>query len=337
MERFSAYLFITPTMNAAASHSAALLDSTHGQPKVLVVDDQPLHMQLMVQTLAEDYQLYMATHGEQALSLCRSDAPDLVLLDIQMPGVDGFAVCKALQADPKTASIPIIFVTARADAGQETHGLSLGAVDFIAKPINPAVLRARVRTHLTLKFQSDMLKKLVLLDGLSGVFNRRYFDQQLASEWARCARNKQALTLVLIDIDHFSAYNARYGHQAGDDCLRLIAVALKAVLRRPADLVARFAGEEFVCLLPDTSASEARKLANAMAQRVREMGGMAPGTAALQHLSISIGLASCAPQHANTASTADALLQEAVVQLAHAKASGPGQIRSKALESAAAA
>lgn len=319
-------------MNAAAAHSAALLDSTHGRPKLLVVDDQPQHMELLVQTLSQDYQVYMATNGEQALALCRDDAPDLILLDVQMPGLDGFAVCKALKATPATAAIPVILVTARSDAGQETHGLSLGAVDFIVKPINPAVVRARVHTHLTLKFQSDMLKKLVLLDGLSGVFNRRYFDQQLASEWARSARSNLPLSLVMVDIDHFGAYNARYGHQAGDDCLRLIAVALKGALRRPADLVARFAGEEFACLLPDTSPTDARKLANTMAQRVRDLGGLQQGHTALKHITISIGLVT---RGQAASGELDAFLQQAIAQLALAKASGPGQIRSSVLDSTA--
>lgn len=321
-------------MNAAATHTAALLDSTHGKPKVLVVDDQPLPMELLVQTLCDDYQLYMATSGEQALALCRSDPPDLVLLDVLMPGMDGFSVCKALKANPATAAIPVIFVTARSDPGQETHGLSLGAVDFIAKPINPAVVRARVHTHLTLKFQADMLKKLVLLDGLSGVFNRRYFDQQLASEWGRSTRSGLPLSLILVDVDHFSAYNTRYGHQAGDDCLRLIAVALKGVLRRPADLVARFAGEEFACLLPDTSPADVRKLANDMAQRVRDLGKLQPGHTALQNITVSIGLVT--RTHA-AAGQVDGFLQEVSAQLALAKASGPGQIRSTVMQGTPAA
>ena len=160
-------------MNAPATHAAALLDSTHGKPKLLVVDDQPDNIQQLVQAFAGDYQVFMATSGEQALAVCHSNPPDLVLLDVLMPGMDGFAVCRQLQAQEATAHIPIILVTARPDAGQETHGLGLGAVDFISKPVNPAVVRARVHTHLTLKFQSDLLKKLVLLDGLSGVFNRR--------------------------------------------------------------------------------------------------------------------------------------------------------------------
>lgn len=306
-----------------------LLDSTHGKPKLLVVDDQPVHLQLLMHTLSADYQVYMATSGEQALALCRSDPPDLVLLDVLMPGMDGFSVCKAIKADPRTAELPIIFVTARSDPGQETHGLSLGAVDFIAKPINPAVVKARVRTHLTLKFQSDMLKKLVLLDGLSGVFNRRYFDQQLASEWARSTRSNQPLSLILVDVDHFEAYNARYGHQAGDDCLRMIAVALKGVLRRPADLVARFAGEEFACLLPDTSPAHARKLANDMEQRVRELAGLKPEHAALRQVTVSLGLITrlqAAPVPWAT------FLHTASEQLQLAKRAGTGQIRATQLE-----
>lgn len=311
-------------MNAAAAHTASLLDSTHGKPKVLVVDDQPLHMELLVQTLCDDYQLFMATSGEQALALCRSNLPDLVLLDVLMPGMDGFTVCKALQADPTTAGIPVIFVTARSDPGQETHGLSMGAVDFIAKPINPAVVRARVHTHLTLKFQANMLQKVVLLDDLSGVFNRHYFDQQLRSEWARSTRSGASLSLMLVDVDHFSAYNARYGHQAGDDCLRLMAVALKGVLRRPADLVARFAGEEFACLLPDTSPGDALKLANDMVRRIRGLGNLQPGHTAMQHITVSIGQVT--RTHAAKGSAED-FLQEASTQLAQAKAIGTGQIR----------
>ena len=188
-----------------------------------------------------------------------------------MPGMDGFAVCRQLKANPATAAIPIILITTRTDPGTETHGLGLGAVDCISKPLNPDVVRARVHAHLTLKYQADLLKKLVLLDGLSGVFNRRYFDQQLATEWARAARSGLSLSLVLLDVDHFAAYNARYGHQAGDDCLRLIAVTLKSVLRRPADVVARFAGEEFACLLPDTSHADALGLAQTMVQRVQQL------------------------------------------------------------------
>lgn len=318
-------------MNAPATHTAALLDSTHGKPKLLVVDDQPDNIQLLVQAFAGDYQVFMATSGEQALTVCQSDPPDLVLLDVLMPGMDGFAVCRQLKAQEATAHIPIILVTARPDAGQETHGLGLGAVDFISKPVNPAVVRARVHTHLTLKFQSDLLKKLVLLDGLSGVFNRRYFDQQLATEWARAARSRLSLSLVLLDVDHFGAYNERHGHQAGDDCLRLIAVTLKAVLRRPADVVARFGGEEFACLLPDTSHADARNLALEMERRIRQLALPRGGAQGSEVVSVSVGVGTRVSPHSGQASD---LLGLASAQLQQAKHAGRGQVRYASLDTA---
>jgi diguanylate cyclase (GGDEF)-like protein len=270
---------------------AEMLDSTHGRPKLLVVDDQPINIQVMYRCFAGDYQVFMATNGEQALSLCKSNPPDLILLDVVMPGVDGFEVCKRLKADESTHHIPVIFVTAHTDPAQETHGLSLGAVDFIAKPINPDVVRARVKTHLTLKFQSDLLRKLVFLDGLTGVFNRRYFDQQISTEWARAARNNTPLSLILLDVDFFKLFNDRYGHQAGDDTLRVIGVALKSCLRRPADLVARYGGEEFACILPETSYEDALAIANELEAKIRSLDIAHVSSEAAGVVTISVGLA----------------------------------------------
>jgi len=250
---------------------AALLDSTHGKPKLLVVDDQPINIQVMYQAFAGDYQVFMATTGAQALTICAENPPDLVLLDVVMPGMDGFEVCAKLKADDATRNIPIIFVTGHSDPAQETHGLSLGAVDFIAKPVNPAVVRARVQSQLTLKFQSDLLRKLVFLDGLSGVFNRRYFDQQFSMEFARSIRNASPLSIIMVDVDHFKLFNDRYGHQSGDDCLRQIAMTLKLCLKRPADLVARYGGEEFACVLPDTNFDDAQVIAHELETRVRAL------------------------------------------------------------------
>ena len=270
---------------------AEMLDSTHGRPKLLVVDDQPINIQVMYRCFAGDYQVFMATNGEQALGICSSNPPDLILLDVVMPGLDGFEVCKRLKADESTRHIPVIFVTAHTDPAQETHGLSLGAVDFIAKPINPDVVRARVKTHLTLKFQSDLLRQLVFLDGLTGVFNRRYFDQQMSTEWARSARNNTPLSLILLDVDFFKLFNDRYGHQAGDDALRVVASALKSCLRRPADLVARYGGEEFACVLPETSYEDALVIANELETKIRSLAIPHQSSTADSVLTISIGLA----------------------------------------------
>ncbi len=307
----------------------ALLDSSHGRPRLLVVDDQPINIQVMHQVFGTDHQVFMATNGEQALAICQANPPDLVLLDVVMPGMDGFEVCARLKANPSTRNIPVIFVTAHSDAAQETHGLSVGAVDFISKPVNPAVVRARVKTHLTLKFQSDLLRNLVFLDGLTGVYNRRYFDQQMGVEWARAARNNTTLSLIMVDVDHFKLYNDRYGHQAGDDCLRQIAQILKSSLRRPSDLVARYGGEEFACILPETGYEDALAITQEIERMVR--AHKIPH-AFSQHdgvVTASLGLAA---RTAQAVGDAVALVGLADAQLYLAKQTGRGRVCSAKLE-----
>jgi diguanylate cyclase (GGDEF)-like protein len=237
--------------------------------------------------------------------------------------MDGFEVCSSLKADDATCNIPVIFVTAHTDAAQETHGLGLGAVDFIAKPVNPAVVRARVKTQLTLKFQSDLLRKLVFLDGLSGVYNRRYFDQQLGIEWARSTRSSFPLSAIMIDVDHFKLFNDRYGHQTGDDCLRQIAVALKVCLKRPGDLVARYGGEEFACILPDTPFDDAMCLANDLERKVRALAIPHESSSVAEVITVSVGVAT---RTVDSADDAAALVGLADSQLYNAKQSGRGRV-----------
>jgi len=301
----------------------ALLDSSHGKPKLLVVDDQPINIQVMHQVFGADHQVFMATNGAQALSICQDNPPDLVLLDVVMPGMDGFEVCTQLKAHAATRNIPVIFVTAHSDAAQETHGLSVGAVDFISKPVNPAVVRARVKTHLTLKFQSDLLRNLVFLDGLTGVYNRRYFDQQLGVEWARAARTNTPLSVIMVDVDHFKLFNDRYGHQAGDDCLRKIAQILKTGLRRPADLVARYGGEEFACILPETGFDDAMAIAQDMEHMVRAHKIPHEFSQFDGVVTASLGLATRTVQAVGDAA---ALVGLADAQLYQAKQTGRGRV-----------
>ena len=305
-----------------------LLNAVKGRPKLLVVDDQPINIQVIHQIFSADCQVFMATSGAQALSICKDNPPDLVLLDVVMPGMDGFEVCAKLQADETTRNIPVIFVTAHADASQETLGLATGAVDFISKPVNPAVVRARVKTHLTLKFQSDLLRQLVFLDGLTGVFNRRYFDQQLAKEWARATRNESALSVILVDVDFFKHFNDLYGHQCGDDCLKSIALALKTALRRPADLVARYGGEEFVCVLPDTPFNEAIVFANHLKAVIRTLELPHADSKGGPFVTISLGVASrveSGDSGVTTASDPTELVSLADARLYRAKSRGRGQ------------
>ncbi len=309
----------------AHSDNAAtnLPDDAQGNPRILVVDDQASNIQLMYQALDGDYQILMATSGAQALSICKENSPDLVLLDVVMPGMDGFEVCRQLKADQATRAIPVILVTAHADAAQETHALSMGAVDVISKPINPAMVRARVTTQLTLRFQSDLLRKLVFLDGLSGVYNRRYFDQQLPIEWARSSRNNSHLSLLMADVDFFKRYNDRYGHQAGDDCLRRIAGAIKVCLKRPADLVARYGGEEFACLLPDTAHTDALALAKELEARVRSLRIKHEHSAVDAFSTVSVGVST---RSSASAGNIAAWVGVADAQLALAKQTGRGRV-----------
>jgi len=310
-------------MQSDQSNIAKLLEVPAGKPRLLVVDDQPINIQVMHQIFASQYQVFMATSGQQALDFCHKTPPDLVLLDVVMPGMDGFEVCQALKADPTTSDIPVIFVTAHTDAAQETRGLDVGAVDFISKPVNPAVVRARVKTQLTLKLQSDLMRKLVFLDGLTGVFNRRYFDQQLAVETARSQRSRSPLALIMLDVDFFKRYNDLYGHQAGDDCLRDIAATLKESLRRPADLVARYGGEEFACILPDTAYDDALLIAADLEKNVRLRNIPHAASQVSDVVTISLGVAG---QPGNVTSDAAVLLALADAQLYCAKNAGRARV-----------
>ncbi len=317
-------------MQPADTALATLLEPQSMKPRLLVVDDQPINIQVMHQIFGSQYQMFMATSGSQALEFCSKTPPDLILLDVVMPGMDGFEVCQSLKANPDTQDIPVIFVTAHTDAQQETRGLDVGAVDFISKPVNPAVVRARVKTQITLKFQSDLMHKLVFLDGLTGVFNRRYFDQQLAIEVARSNRNCTPLALIMLDVDFFKRFNDRYGHQAGDDCLRVIAETLKESLRRPGDLVARYGGEEFACILPDTAFLHAMDIAKDLEKNVRKKGIAHADSQAGAVVTISLGVSG---RSGNVSASAAALLALADAQLYCAKNAGRAGVRGYQLTS----
>lgn len=313
-----------PTLDLAAGAMESLLGVPRGKPRVLAVDDQPMHLQVLHELFRDDYQLFVATSGPRALEICRDHAPDLVLLDGVMPGMDGYEVCARLKGQASTRDIPIIFLTAQSDPAEETRALELGAVDFIVKPVNPAVVRARVKTHITLKRQGDSLRQLAFLDGLTGVYNRRYFDQQLPIEAGRARRTAAPLSVMMIDVDCFKAYNDHYGHLCGDDALRLVARCLARCLRRPADLVARYGGEEFACVLPETPFDAALALAGEMERQVRALSiPHAHGTAA-GCVTISIGLAT--REGAQSVDPLD-LLAMADAQVYEAKKAGRATVR----------
>ncbi len=292
---------------------------------ILIVDDQPANIHALAKLLKADYRIITATSAAKTLELARRDpGPDLILLDILMPDQDGYATCRQLKADEATHRIPVIFVTALDQAQDEANGLQLGAADYISKPFNPAIVRARVHNQVSLKLKTDLLEKIALQDGLTEIPNRRYFDHQLAQEWKRQSRHQGALALLMIDIDHFKPYNDHYGHGAGDECLRRVAQALRQVPTRSADLVARYGGEEFVALLPETDAEGARQLAEQMRAAIHALAIPHAYSPVADHITISIGASMHRPQQPST--NADALKLAADQALYQAKEQGRDRV-----------
>lgn len=234
---------------------------------LLIVDDEPTNIQVLAACLKDKYRIKVATTGERCLELARAEsAPDLILLDIEMPGMDGYEVSKRLKGDACTAAIPIIFVTAQDNEADEERGLLMGAVDYITKPVCPAIVAARVCTHVTLKRQRDKLAEMALHDQLTGLYNRHYLLEVANQKLARAERDQHAMSLLMIDIDHFKAVNDNFGHPMGDAVIQAVAQLLKEQSRKE-DVAARFGGEEFVMLLDHCDVAAAEINAEKMRQK----------------------------------------------------------------------
>ncbi len=292
--------------------------------RILVVDDAMENIQILHAALQAEQEVLFAMDGARALSMARDLRPDLILLDAMMPGMDGYAVCQALRAAEETRDIPVIFVTALTTPEDETRALDAGAADFISKPVNAAVVRARVRTHLTVKRQADALRALTLTDPLTGVANRRAFDERLESEWRRCARAALPMALILVDVDHFKLYNDHYGHLAGDASLVQVGAALRRAAGRPQDLVARYGGEEFAVLLPQLDAAGAEGVARRLLAELAQLGLAHEASPTSRQLTVSMGIAALVPVESRESST---LVRAADAQLYLAKSGGRNQYR----------
>jgi diguanylate cyclase (GGDEF)-like protein len=293
------------------------------RPRILAIDDTPTNLLALGAVLGDDFALQVATSGAAGLALAGQSAPDLILLDVMMPDMNGFETCRRLKADPLTRDIPVIFVTALDSPEDETFGLEAGAVDFISKPLNSAVVRARVRTHITLKHQADLLRSMSFVDGLTGVANRRQFDEALQREWRACLRTGTSLALIMIDIDYFKQFNDTYGHPAGDACLRAIAGILNGEISRSHDLIARYGGEEFVCLLPDINLAGARIKVEQLRQAVQSLNIPHAASSTAPMVTISLGLALFIP---TSELTPEQLVAAADAELYTAKRAGRNRV-----------
>lgn len=291
-------------------------------PRILIIDDSPTSIRLVSHFVRDLGNVHFATSGEAGIALAAELLPDLILLDFEMPGLDGVGTCQRLKQQTELSDIPVIFITAHSSVDHEVAGLAAGAVDFIPKPLSEPIVRARVKTHLTLKRQSDLLRAQAWRDGLTGLYNRRAFDDALATELRRHRRNPASLGLVMLDIDHFKAFNDHYGHQAGDACLQQVANAVASCARRPGETVARYGGEEFAIILPNTEPADCARLCERMVGAVRAL--------ALRHeaspagiVTLSIGYATQQPQDDDASSVLIARADKALYQ---AKQSGRNRV-----------
>ncbi len=279
--------------------------------KILVVDDSPTIraalkglVQRMGHTVAE------AKNGEEALQLYKRERPGLVLIDVIMPVMDGYEAARRMREASPDEWVPIIFLSSKEADQDLDRAIEAGGDDYLVKPVSFVVLNAKVRAlHRTETMRSKLLEtsrdlasanraleKLSRQDGLTGIANRRYFDSYLLTEVRRAARNRQPLSLILADVDHFKAFNDHYGHQAGDDCLQQVAEALRAAGRRPTDLAARYGGEEFALILPGTGLEGAVEVAQAVSRAIAGLAIEHARSAVGQNLTLSLGIASLTPE-----------------------------------------
>ncbi|HRP98322.1 MAG TPA: diguanylate cyclase [Rhodocyclaceae bacterium] len=309
--------------------------------KALVIEDTVTSATLICQLLEKmGLETVHAADGESGIAAFEHERPDLVLLDIIMPGMDGFEVARSVRELEKGREwTPIIFLSARASDQDLARAIHAGGDDYLVKPVSELVLRAKVHAMqriaqmrhslivLTRKLDeaNRELTRLSAVDGLTGIANRRCFDDTLRREWRRAARRGAPLSLLLADIDHFKEYNDRYGHQRGDDCLKAVARELAARLNRPSDLVARYGGEEFAVILPETDADGAWRVAEALRRAIQASEIAHEGSSTESLVTISIGVAATVPAGADSTGMA-ALLRRADEALYEAKRGGRNRV-----------
>lgn len=296
---------------------------------VLVINSERDAIEQLAGGLAKDYTVRFAFNGNQALNmLAHPEKPDLILIDDRLPDINAFELCRQLKDNSQTSDIPVIFVVAGSDIEAQLRAFRVGGVDFLAKPLELQIVRARVRTHLNLKLRTELLERRASLDGMTGLPNRRQFDEALQVEWRRAIRHKGHLSLIMLDVDYFKPYNDHYGHTAGDECLRRIATVLESSLQRPGDFTGRYGGEEFVLILPDTPLAGARACAEKLRDQVHELGIPHRFSPVANSVTISVG---CATAFPGSDSTPEQLLDVADKALYEAKRGGRNQVYCKPL------
>lgn len=295
----------------------------NNKQKVLIIDDEKTNLKILSGILKDEVEVILAKDGEAGFCKAKELLPDLILLDVIMPKLTGFEVIEKLKNEASTSNIPVIFVTGQLDVQQEEKGLELGAFDYIQKPFHVEILKARVRLHLRMAKQRDLLEKLANIDPLTSVANRRLYDQTFDSLWGKAIKQRQIFSLVVIDIDDFKKYNDFFGHAAGDRALEKVATAIAENLSSSNDFLARYGGEEFVALLPNTLACDAIKNMNICLEAVANLKINHDPSAEHEFLTVSLGGVSYLPI---VESCQDTLFKIADDMLFKAKVNGKNQV-----------
>ena len=289
---------------------------------ILIVDDENANIMALTHILSPEYVVYAAKNGAKAIEAAIKYMPDVILLDIIMPEMDGYAVIRTLKSAEKTRDIPVVFITGLRNPDDEERGLNLGAADYISKPFSPAIVKLRVQNQIKMLNQLRMIEVLSMQDQLTAIPNRRGFDNRMDMEWMRAIRENACISFLLMDVDRFKAYNDTYGHQQGDRVLQTVAKIVTQALSRPGDYAARWGGEEFVVLLPNTDANGAVRLAERIRKNISETAiPCADGSET--NVTISIGVNTQTPLQA---SSLEDFIAEADKALYRAKEAGRNQV-----------
>ena len=297
----------------------------YAECNVLIVDDEPMSRMLLESILESVFTCATVESGEEAISYCEANLPDLVLLDMNMPDIDGLDVCTALKASPETNHIPVIFVTSTMDIESENACWEVGASDFVMKPVNASTLTHRIKTHLQNKLRTEFLEMMTFHDQLTGLYNRMYLTKEIPLLIKQVARDKGTVGAMMIDIDYFKLFNDTYGHLEGDICLQKVAQIISDTVKRPKDAVIRFGGEEFLVVLPYIDHQGTKLVADQLVEAVAD-ARIPHGKGIENRVSISAGFAVWKATDVVEDDVA-ALIEDADVSLFEAKELGRNQAK----------
>lgn len=291
--------------------------------KVLIIEDSLSFAAYLSDVLSDSYAVSVAHNASEGLRIALSIQPEIILLDLVLPDIDGYEAFKNIKSNKILSDIPIIFVSAVSEIRDQMKGLELGAVDYIVKPINPDIVRAKIKNHIKIKHDFERLENISLKDPLTLVGNRRLFDERLDSEWRRAKRDGFSLGLFMLDIDFFKNFNDSKGHLAGDDCLKSIAAAIDSSLKRGGDIVVRYGGEEFAAILPGINLEAAQRVAERIIDNVQKLQIRHPDSSVSELVTLSIGGAIALPC---AESEMTEIIKKADVALYSAKKNGRNRI-----------